>query len=82
MLSSSKKIEKNLKTVSKTLVVSQANNSDKKLENKKISPNVADITSEYHKLVKPFYQQPFVPELVKSIRQVEQKPAYGKLILK
>ena len=38
-------------------------------------PNIGEITSEYHKMVKPFYQKEFFPQEVSSI--VEPKPAYG-----
>jgi hypothetical protein len=39
-----------------------------------IHPNVADITTEYHKMVKPFYQKEFFPQEVNSIREPEVKP--------
>ena len=41
-------------------------------------PNVGEITSEYHKMVKPFYQKEFFPQEVSSIK--ETKPAYGKQV--
>ena len=38
-------------------------------------PNVGEITSEYQKMVKPFYQKEYFPKEVSSIN--EPKPAYG-----
>ena len=39
-------------------------------------PNVGEITNEYQKMVKPFYEKNFFPTEVKSLREQEVKPAY------
>jgi hypothetical protein len=34
-----------------------------------IHPNVGEITSEYHKMVKPFYQKEYFPEEVATLQE-------------
>jgi len=42
-----------------------------------VHPNVGEITSEYKKMVKPFYQKEFFPQEVDSIRDAPIKAAYN-----
>lgn len=56
------------------LLLAQAS---KNLKNKEtLHPNVGEITHEFKKMVKPFYQREFFPEEVNSIKE-PPKPVYS-----
>lgn len=46
-----------------------------------IHPNVGEITNEYHKMVKPYYQKEYFPEEVASLKETSPKPSIEYCII-